>query len=137
MTISNQPLSYLDCYDVMDKALADVQGVRVQMRNNDEATFFRMRIHQARSIDRKRNKDTYDDPGHPMHGASLYDRLIIRIHEIDEVCWVYIQQSSMVLGAVEVLSEVEPGNIRGPGKKVEAAKAPLQIEFKPTIARRV
>lgn len=107
MTISNSRGSYSDCYDVMDKALEDSKGVRVEVDDLDAAIFFRMRLHNARKIDRRDNSKIYsEEPTHPMFNASIYDKLTVRIKRIEDQVWVYLEKSGINLGAVEGLSEV-------------------------------
>lgn len=91
MTLPNTPMAYTDCYDLLDKAIEDPRGIRVEMKNVDAATFFRMRIHQARAIDRKANAQTYE-PGQPLHNASTYDKLAIRIRKMHDKWWLYIEK---------------------------------------------
>lgn len=108
MTISHSPLAYEDCYAVLDKALADPQGVRVLMRDWNAAYFFRMRCHNARKIDRKKNKEIYEDKAHPLHGCSEYDRLIIRIRvDEDGDYWLFIEQIAVAPGDVFSLTSDE------------------------------
>ena len=106
MTVSNSPLSYEDCYRIMDAALADERGVRVKLRDINGATFFRMRCHQARKIDRQRSEDTYEK-GDPRYKVSQYDRLILRIRADAEGVWVKIEQNAVIPGEVESLSTGE------------------------------
>ncbi len=103
MAISKSHLAYADCYSVMDDALADEAGARISLPNEGAARFFRMRCHQARTLDRQQSYDVYADD-HPMHGASLYDKLIVRLRQIDGVWWVYFEQSNVIPGKVEALS---------------------------------
>lgn len=102
MSISNSRQSYSDCYEVLDRALEDELGVRVQMKDRDAAIFFRMRVHQARKINRRDNVDQYE-VGHPMHGASVYDKLMVRIKHEGEAVWIYVEKTA-IPGNVESLS---------------------------------
>ena len=119
MSISNSRLSYEDCYKIMDAALEDKIGARVKMADNDAAVFLRMRIHTARSIDRRDNTKVFEE-GHPLYGRSPYDKLVTRIRKIDEDIWIYVEQIGADLGEVEPLSG--PPQLEGP-------PAPLQIEY--------
>ena len=106
MSISNSRLSYSDCYELLDGAIADSKGARVWVGTHADATFFRMRVHQARTINRKDNQEIYE-PGDPLYGSSVYDKVVIRLKE-DEVgeWWVYAEKMALEPGAVEALSEL-------------------------------
>lgn len=103
MAISSSHLAYKDCYAVMDQAVEDSVGVRVEMDDYDKALHFRMRLHQARAIDRRRNAGTYP-PDHPMHGLSAYDKLVCRIRQEEGKFWVYLERNTLRVGQVEPLS---------------------------------
>lgn len=130
MPISNSYRSYTDCYSVMDQALADTHGARVQVEDDNAAKFFRMRCHQARSIDRQRNAKTYQDPDHPLHGSSIYDELIVRIREDDEgTTWVYIEKCTVILGKIEGLAGVaeEPKALPAPAPVLQITEVKRRI----------
>ena len=99
MTISVSRLAYEDCYKVMDAALEDAIGARVKFIDHGTAMFFRMRLHQARKIDRKDNMQLYEED-HPLYGRSAYDKLAARV--ID--AWVYVEKIGIDLGEIEPLS---------------------------------
>lgn len=107
MTISTSRLSYQDCFELMEKAVDDLKGVRICIGTLDKATFFRMRCHQARKIDRHDNLTIYQE-GDKLHGASVYDVLTFRIRE-DELgeYWVYAEKTELPEGAVESLSALD------------------------------
>lgn len=106
MVTSNSRLSYSDCFDLFDQALADTAGIRIEFATEGEAMQYRVRMHTARQINRKDNRETYT-VDHPMHGQSPYDELIVRIRQVDEVWWMYIQRQA-VPRKVESLTEPEP-----------------------------
>lgn len=106
MTLSTSYLSYEDCRDAMNQALDDDKGIRIKVGDIDAATFFRMRLHQARKLDREKNKSVYDRD-HPMHGVSEYDRLIIKLRTQNDSVYVYIEQTGAINGEVESLSGLE------------------------------
>jgi hypothetical protein len=117
----------------MDQALDDEIGARVKIASHDDAMFFRMRMHQARQIDRKDNKELYQ-PGDPLYGRSPYDQLVVRIKEHDDGIWVYAERVRLP-EEIESLSEVEQIEFDGKdGKLIEASPAPLMIE---QVKRRV
>lgn len=105
MTISTSHLAYGDCYEAMDRALTNSRGVRVAVADMDAATFLRMRMHQARVIDRRRKTEIYPEPDHPLHGASPYDKLVVRLRNEDGRTWVYIEQVSGLSNEIEPLGE--------------------------------
>jgi hypothetical protein len=110
MAISNSRFSYGDCYDLMDKALADSKGIRIKFSSYGEALHFRLRLHTARRIDRKDNLEVY--PGeHAMHGKSPYDPLIMRIKPTaDGTTWLRLEKVDAREFTIESLAEddVEP-----------------------------
>lgn len=106
MSIPTSVAAYRDCYDAMDKALKGAGGIRIEMVSIDQATYYRMRMHQARSLDRKKNREIYDDPAHPMYNASAYDELVLRIRADDEGrVWLYMQKQMVVPGLIEELPD--------------------------------
>lgn len=123
MTASASIKAYDDCFKLLEQAQEDEQGVRVEMRNGEEANFYRMRIHYARKLDRDKNRVVYEDPQHPMHGASAHDNLVCRIRTIEEKVYLYIEKNETVPGQVEALSEV-------PAVEYEEVK---QIEHRPLL----
>lgn len=90
MSLPNTPLSYLDCFEVFDRALKDAEGVMVRMKSKDAATHFRMRMHQARRVDRQRNCQTYEME-HPLFNSSAYDPLYITIEDREDVYYLFIR----------------------------------------------
>lgn len=102
MPLSNSRLSYQDCFNIFDAALEDERGVRIQCSDQDKATFLRMRMHNARKIDRKDNAEIYPE-GEPMHGQSIYDKLAIRIRHVEGKVWLYVEQIALE-GKIEGLS---------------------------------
>ena len=126
MSVSTSRLAYTDCYKVLDQALTDEVGARVRMSDMDKANYLRMRLNQARSIDRKDNCQLYDED-HPLYGRSVYDVLIFRLRQIDDEAWVYVEHIGLDLGEIEPLSQLE---LEGPDEvlAIEPPPAPLQIE---------
>lgn len=108
MTLSTSTLAYTDCFAAMDAALADAKGIAIRLGTRSAADMFRMRCHYARALDRKANAETYDK-GHPRHGVSEYDRLILRIREGEAgEWWVRIEENLITPTAVVSLSSGEP-----------------------------
>lgn len=102
MPLSNARLAYQDCFDIFDAALNDEKGARVEMPDVEQATFLRMRLHNARKIDRKDNTEVYSE-GDPMYGQSIYDKLTVRIREVGGKIWLYVEQIALI-GKIEGLS---------------------------------
>jgi len=94
----------------MDKALADLKGIRIKFSKSGEAIHFRLRLHTARRIDRKDNLEVYPD-GHAMHGKSPYDPLVMRIiYTADDTTWLRLEKVEAREFEIESLSddELEP-----------------------------
>lgn len=109
--------SYQDCLDAMDKAMADPMGVRVKVEDFNKGHRLRMRMHQARNLDRQSNAKIYEE-GHAMHGASVYDPLVVTIRTVGDQHYVYITPGGVRAEEVESLSEVgdhqtEPARLPG------------------------
>lgn len=103
MSIPKSRGAYGDCYEVMERALEDEVGVRVQFEDENAATFFRMRMHTARAIIRKDNCRIYEE-NDPMWNASMYDKLIARIVTADDGVWLEIKKTDVLPGKIESLS---------------------------------
>lgn len=116
MVASNSRLSYGDCFELMDKAIADQKGIRIKFATQEEAWHFRIRLHTARRIDRTDNMDVYA-LGHPMYGRSVYDPLTMRIKERSDGIWLRLEKVDAREFEVASLAEdeVQP-----------------ELEFKPT-----
>lgn len=134
MTISTSPLSYRDCYDMMDEALRDPKGTRHRINKPTydaswaEANFLRMRMHQARSLHRKENERIFPSD-HKMHGVSPYDVLTIRIKSVDNAVYVYIEQQALDVSKGEPLSEL-PEVEFSPTPQLPGESPMKQIEYK-------
>lgn len=126
MTISDSPLSYSDCYDAMERALEDTKGIRLRVNKVADAYHLRMRLNQARAINRRENRRTYE-PEHHLFGRSVYDRLMFKIkeratHNGDTHVYVYLERiGELKPDMVEALSEVEPDD-------VELQEMPVRME---------
>lgn len=107
MTVPKNRMSYADIYKVYDQALADPMGVRVPFNNRAEAQHYQLRMHQARAIDRKDNKELYPE-GHALHNNSAYDVLQVRLREAEDGSWfVYVEHKERLVAEVESLSKLE------------------------------
>lgn len=100
MTMSSSPLAYKAEYDLMDRALKAAKGVRVPFKTRPEASTYRLKLNNARKLQRKLNKELYTE-GHVLHGCSEYDELVFVLREdADEEWWVYLEKQ-LVPEAVE------------------------------------
>lgn len=107
MTASTSRLAYHDCFDILDRAMADDIGTRIKFSAYGDASHFRMRIHRARVIDRDENRRLYDDDHH-MWGKSIYDILKVTVDkESDDIWWLYVKKFDTSNFVVEDLSSLE------------------------------
>jgi len=119
MTLPTHRVSYQVEYDILDKAVGDELGARIRMPSIESATHLRSRIHQARKIDRQENTEAYDE-GEPMHGQSVYDKLVCRIRQKNGKVYLYIEQRSAESFEIEPLS--------ADNDETEAHKPPLSLQ---------
>lgn len=136
MSISTSRASYLDCYQYYDQALEEERGIRIRVQNYDYACHLRQRLHMARKIRREDNADIYPDLDHPLHGASPYDIIVVKIKTEDSGVWVILEKI-MLLTNIEVLP-VEEGTLeledtRSP--MLAGAEAPKMLEYEPVKRR--
>lgn len=124
MSLSTSRLAYIDCFTLLDRAVAEPRGIRAEVPSLSAATHLRMRIHQARQIDRGENAKTYP-ADHPLHGRSPYDIFVCRIEEASDTVWLYLDREHVQIGAIESIPE---------GYQIEAPKPVLRIEYKPEPA---
>lgn len=128
MSLSTSRLAYTDCYTLLDAALDNPRGLRVEMRSIPAASYFRLRIHHARQIDRNDNAKTYS-PDHPLHACSPYDALTLRI-EPGPPIWLYLDRVRVELGRIEAIPEDHQI-----GQTSLAPHRPLLLEHKPNGAQ--
>lgn len=127
MAKSSSRLSYGDCYELLDKALAGTKGSRIKVVDRSAAVHLRSRLHYARALDRQDNESVYPE-GHALRGRSPYDPLIIKIRKEVSGYWVYMIKSDHMQYTVEDIGEGD-GIIKGSGSdhreaEVEAEAAP-------------
>jgi hypothetical protein len=106
MVTSTSRLAYSDCFELMDKAIADPKGIKVKFATGEDAWHFRIRLHTARKIDRLDNKDTYEQ-GHQLYGRSVYDQLTMRIRKASEHAWLHLERIDAREFEIESLTEPE------------------------------
>jgi len=94
--------AYQDCFDLLDHALESPAGIRNGPFDTGGAHQLRTRLNQARVLSRQDARLIYQDDD-PKWNTSAYDPLVIRIKEIDEQYWVYIEPRK-VAGQVQELA---------------------------------
>ena len=140
MSLSNSRLSYTDCFDLLDRALDESRGLRIEVPDLNAANYLRMRIHHARQIDRNENKITYADPDAPLHGRSPYDILVVRIEATNGSGWVYLDKQKVDIISVEAIPddhqiEYSPMKLIEPPKPLPPVDLPIVAPI-PGIRRR-
>lgn len=137
MAMSNSRLAYSDCYELMEKALEDPKGIRIKFVSEEDAWLFRLRLHNARKIDRKENEENFEK-GHMMYGKSPYDGLIMRLRQVENgsgAWWLRVEKLTIDGMEIENLSEIlEVKEIRPPKIPIPLPIPPIakveQIPFK-------
>lgn len=115
--------AYKEEFAVFDRAIDSQNGIRVPVSDANAANHFRMRLHQARQLDRKKNSQIYQ-PDDPLFRSSIYDPLVVTITEENGIAYVYLRRSSYVIGQIEDLS----GEDFLEGEAIEEPKA---VEHQP------
>lgn len=105
MSLPTSIQAYADCLETFEKALATRTGIRVKQPDYATAVHFRMRLHQARKLHRIENAEIYE-PGDKMYGCSEFDPYAIRIKNIDDVFYIYIEKYETPDEDVESLDEI-------------------------------
>jgi hypothetical protein len=142
MSLSNSRLAYEDCYKLLDQALDEDRGIRIEVNDLAAANYLRMRIHHARTIDRQENKVTYPDKDHPLHGRSPYDILIARIEGDGDTGMLYLDKQKVVILGVEPIPadfQVEFKSVRlieGPQPEPQGTVEIIEPPSRPQIRRR-
>jgi hypothetical protein len=144
MSLNNSRASYSDCFTLFDRAMDADRGIRIEVPTTDAATYLRMRMHHARTIDRRENKVTYAEPDHPLHGRSPYDVFVIRL-DPGEPAWVYLDKVKVEIGRVEEIpadhrieyNQTQPKALAEPESEFEIVEPVRQIESPEKMKRRV
>lgn len=111
MAGSTSRLSYQDCFELYDKALAAAKGIRHRAGSKDAAMHLKSRLHYARSIDRKDNREVYDE-GEPLYGRSAYDPITIRLRQHGGAWWLYLLRVDKIEYHTENIGE-DDGDTEG------------------------
>lgn len=109
MATSPSRLSYTDAFDILDGAMANSKGVRVEVNDAGAGMHLRVRLHSARMIDRNDNKTEYP-PGHKLYGRSIYDQLVCRVRKDDGKWWLYLERFSTASLNIQPLGEPDGFN---------------------------
>lgn len=72
---NKSPLAFNDLEDIFERALASENGITITCRDHAEAMGLRTRLHYYRKRNKDLNRETYP-PEHPLHNASVWDRLV-------------------------------------------------------------
>lgn len=149
MPISNSRGSYADCYAIFDKALDSNVGISVPCKDENHATFLRMRMHQARALQRRENAKMYAE-GEPLHGTSPYDPFTLtigvirgRVHLCLVKALVPTEMYDLETGAkieidgpsgemqleIQPIPKIEPPKYIPPEIEAEVIPEPRQITF--------
>lgn len=147
MSLPTSLLAYADCIEAFDKCLEAASGmIRLKMPDYGAANFFRMRLHNARSLDRRRNREIYSaQPDHPMFGCSPYDPITAKVRHTDDSWWVYLKKISIDGIVIEEVTELPPSERQlaiadTPRLQITVQRsdgAALEGEVLPPIRRRV
>lgn len=78
MPVSSSPLAHRDIQAIMDRALSNGRGCRIQIANPGEGYSLRQRFYTMRLGDRAANCKVFD-PEDPRYGRSVYDALTVYI----------------------------------------------------------
>lgn len=104
MSLPKSSQAYHDCHDIYDKAIASIDnggnGVRLKMADYGDANYMRMRMNQARVINRRDNSEVFN-PGDPLYQASVWDALVLRIKKIDDQHYLYVEPAGISTDGVE------------------------------------
>lgn len=108
MPTSTSRLSYLDCFDYFEQALADPRGLVIAFTEIGDARQFRLRMNAARKIDREENAEAYmDQQDHPLFGRSQYDGMQIKLRQGKDRIFLIIEKVETTILEVLPLSEAE------------------------------
>ncbi len=105
MALSESIAAYEDCYDTYERAMKAPKGIRVLFDNKKAASYFRIRMNQARVLQRREAMRQYERTD-PRYGKSEFDKFRIKIVEAAEATgewWVYVDP----FGQAEEIQTIE------------------------------
>jgi len=135
MAISSSRISYSDCYEHWDAAVADSIGLRIRFTNEPDAWRENLRLNKARRIDRDDNKKIYPVE-HPMHAQSIYDQFSIRKRQEGEAWFLYITRKKSTDYKSEPLSQLEQANGVEQSLNSDSRELEVQSQALSTFKRR-
>lgn len=104
MALPSTIASYEDCFDLFARAIAKPKGSRALLGSYGDAEHFRMRMHQARKLQRDESMRMYDSNA-PQYNKSEFDKLMCRVCEDAEGrFWVYVIPHGTL---IEVIEDIE------------------------------
>lgn len=106
MTLPTSILAYEDCRQLFEAAMEDLKGARMKCEDYDAAFHLRSRLHYYRTLHRMENAVTYTED-HPMFGKSEFDKITVKIKNIDNEFFIYLNRNDNPSGEIEKLSNVE------------------------------
>lgn len=114
MPLSKSIYAYNDCCQIyeraMESAVSGGPGVRVRQEKESDAIYLRMRMNNARAINRRDNADIYA-PGDPLYKASVWDALMVTIKMIDDDFYVYVEPHGIDTSMIEDIPQDDQGQI--------------------------
>ena len=105
MTLPLSLAAYEDCTDYMQRAIDAEKGIRVKVPDHGSAMRLRSRLHMARSLDRKNNRDLLPEDD-PLYGKSEFDPLVVRFEAEGDEEWVRIEKMSAIAAAEHEVEEL-------------------------------
>lgn len=76
-TVAN---SYAEAAEALNRALNSDKGIKIKCSDHGMAVLLRQRMNKYRLQDRRDNLVVYPE-GHPLHGASAFDCLVLRVKD--------------------------------------------------------
>lgn len=117
MSLPKSIIAYKDCQEIYEKAMDSVnaggQGIRVRQESYGAAVYLRMRMNQARAINRRDNAEIYA-PGDPLYMASEWDALIVTIKTADDVHYLYVESNLLDVSNIEEIPESDEAKKASP-----------------------
>lgn len=105
MALSESVAAYEDCYEYYETARRTAKGIRVLLENEKQAGILRMRLHQARVLERRESMRLYER-NDVKYGKSENDKFRVsmkRAADGEEGWWVYIEPWNQEVMGVEEL----------------------------------
>jgi hypothetical protein len=91
VSLTNSKAAYTDCYRLFELAVATPGGIRTPFATREAASYYQMRMNQARVLLRAQSKRVYS-PDHPAYDRSEYDPYKVQVLESEDgEWWVYVK----------------------------------------------